>query len=63
LIGSDNQLKPGLVENFDYTIVPQDVWMMLVEWYGAIQSPIERNLIRKDFKEGKFYIETNEKKI
>jgi len=28
-------LKMGLVENVDYTLVPKEVWLKLVEWYGG----------------------------
>ncbi len=33
-----NKLKPGLVENYDYVVVPNTVWNLLFSWYSPASS-------------------------
>lgn len=33
-------IKPGLYEVVDYVFVPEDVWELLILWYGQMEDQI-----------------------
>nr|CAB3267545.1 ubiquitin carboxyl-terminal hydrolase 15 [Phallusia mammillata] len=44
---SYNELKDNLSEHYNYTLVPEKAWYLLVKWYGVVedQPPIARKVI------------------
>ena len=41
----ENRLKEHLMEELDYSLVPQEGWVKLIEWYGM--APGSRPIARK----------------
>ena len=48
LLNQEGELKQNLAENFDYKIVPENVWLRLVNWYGLVDElhVIQRQVIQ-----------------
>jgi ubiquitin C-terminal hydrolase len=44
LLEADGTLKPALMENIHYYVVPAEIWKLLVEWYGG-EPEIKRLMI------------------
>ncbi|KAH6915962.1 ubiquitin-specific protease [Coprinopsis sp. MPI-PUGE-AT-0042] len=38
-------LKPGVIEGVDYELVPSEVWIRFISWYGAAAQPLPRRVI------------------
>lgn len=36
-----NRLRPGLVEEYDYVVIPKEAWIKLESWYASSSSRVE----------------------
>eukprot|EP00347_Sterkiella_histriomuscorum_P001744 403370856 len=55
--GAQWKLKVGLLENYDYFILPFQVWKMLSAWYGSDKINIQRFMIQDSSNHTKFYLD------
>eukprot|EP00347_Sterkiella_histriomuscorum_P014841 403359322 len=55
--GAQWKLKVGLLENYDYFILPFQVWKMFSAWYGSDKINIQRFMIQDSSNHSKFYLD------
>ena len=46
---SDNELRPGLIDELDYQLLPEEAWNILEKNYGMLdnQTPLRRRVIEQ----------------
>ncbi|XP_046407144.1 ubiquitin carboxyl-terminal hydrolase 15-like [Ischnura elegans] len=47
LLNENGDLKPNLMDKYDYELVPSEAWDLLVEWFGKVpgQDPLKRKVV------------------
>ncbi|KAJ4473567.1 hypothetical protein J3R30DRAFT_3509735 [Lentinula aciculospora] len=63
LLDEFGNLKPGLVEEVDFELIPDEAWNLLVSWYGEPAVPVRRNTVARGYNESTIAIELHPPKF
>ncbi|KAF8825785.1 hypothetical protein HHX47_DHR6000382 [Lentinula edodes] len=63
LIDEFGNLKPGLVEDVDFELFPNEAWSLLVSWYGEPPTSLRRNTIARGYNQSTIAVELHPPKF
>ncbi|KAJ3999775.1 hypothetical protein F5050DRAFT_1804676 [Lentinula boryana] len=63
LIDEFGNLKPGLVEEVDFELLPDEAWSSLVHWYGEPSTSLRRNTIARGYNKSTVAVELHPPKF